>query len=220
MINHALQPPTTCHAFTFTIPKHDTLAAVARTPFDNGNANTAALLNQQSTLSPEGAAQSMLTQPDLGLATARNLSATSELTFHGMTLTVWTHADKDKGKILRWLRARKQGRANGRLDSLRSNSTLKPRAQAEKADNGKRRGPIPWALSRKGSHTDMSASETDMGMSDSDLEGPSRRRSDRPDDSRNSLIDSVVDDGVLEDGTDIFWMPFAITMGELGDRPR
>ena len=213
IVNHSLQPPTTCHAFTFTIPKHDTLTAVAGARIDTQNANTTALLTQQIATSPEDAAQSTLTEADLGLATARNLSASTDLTFYGMALTVWIHADKDKGKILRWLRARKESRSDGRLDSLRSISTLKPRVHTDKAGSGKGRTSITWRLSRKGSHTDMSASETETGMSDSDFEGHSRGRA-RPYESRNSGIDSVIDEGVLEDGTDIFWMPFTITMGE------
>jgi hypothetical protein len=212
IINHSLQPPTTCHAFTFTIPKHDTLAAIARARLDSRNANTTTLLTQQSTLAPDDAAQSSLTEADPGLATARNLSASTDLTFYGITLTVWTHADKDKGKILRWLRARKEGGSNGHFDSLRSNSTLKARAQAERVDVGKKKSSIPWGLSRKGSHNDMSVSETETGMSDSDFEGPSRGRAESQ--GNSSVLNSVVNEGVLEDGTDIFWMPFAITMGE------
>ena len=176
------------------------------------DANTTALLNQQSTLAPDDSAQSTFAETDLGMATARNLSAATDLTFYGMTLTVWTHADRDKGKILRWLRARKDGRANGRLDSLRSNTTVKPRAQTEKVDGGRKISSMPWGLSRKGSQTDMSASETETGMSDSDFEGPSRGRYGRAYDS--STNEHLVDDGVLEDGSDVFWMPFAITMGE------
>lgn len=220
MINSTLCPPTTCHAFTFTLPKHDTLATVARTKMDNVLANNPKAVNYNAMLAPEDTTMSY-TVGDTSevMGGMRNMSRTTELTFYGVTLTVWAHADRERGSSLKRLKERRERIKNGLPDSSLRSITPYGRAATEKQNGGKKRTSIPWGLSKKGSVGEMSASETETGMSDSDFEGPLSRRTIRAGmfDSRGSVIDSIADDTarVFEDGGDVFWMPYAITLSEL-----
>lgn len=57
-------------------------------------------------------------------------------------------------------------------------------------------------------------SETETGMSDSDMEGPMGRRTGWTD--RLSVVESVPEDvkAVFDEQIDVFWMPYAITLGK------
>lgn len=57
-------------------------------------------------------------------------------------------------------------------------------------------------------------SETETGMSDSDMEGPTDRR--RGWEDRLSVVESVPEDvkAVFDEQIDVFWMPYAITLGK------
>ena len=112
MINSTLCPPSHCHSFTFSIPKHDTLAAVARTRLQSslsgGNKNG----NYQNLLQPEpdtdlDPSQST-TYIDTAVDSKRNMSTSAELVFHGVTLTIYTPAEKDRSYYLKKLKERRE----------------------------------------------------------------------------------------------------------------
>lgn len=220
MINSTLCPPTTCHAFTFTLPKHDTLATIARTKLDSAVNNHSKAVNYNAMLSPEDTTMSFVgAESSEAMGGMRNMARSTELTFHGVTLTVWTHADRERGSSLKRLKERRERIKNGLPDSSMRSNTPVGRAATEKPKSGKQRTSLPWGLSRKSSVGEMSASETETGMIDSDLEGPLGRRQMRNAmfDSRGSIIESLADDTarVFDDGGDVFWMPYAITLSEL-----
>lgn len=145
----------------------------------------------------------------------RNMSSATELTFYGITLTVWTHADKTRAHALKHLKTQKERMTRGALPETLRLAQL-PRAITERVGSGKKRTGLPWGLSRKGSLDNMSASETETGMSDSDLEGPLGRRSMRHTlHETTSVIDSCDEGGIIDEGGDNFWMPYALTLSML-----
>lgn len=133
----------------------------------------------------------------------RNMSAATELAFHGVTLTVWTHAEPDKVAALRSIKENREKIKAGGLDSLRAQLMKRP---ADKMTTVKWRSGLPWGFSRQ-SDADYTGSETD-GMSDSDHESVFR--------GRKYSVDEWPGDTapVFEDGGDNFWTPYAITLGE------
>jgi nicotinamide N-methyltransferase len=221
VVNSTLAPPTTCHSFTFTIPKQDTISRLGRTGHNPptpspGPSYDAQVYGRQSMLStvddsPQLPPQLQRITPD---RTIRNSSSPTEIAYHGVTLTVWTHADPYRSGILKEIKARAQASKNP-LDSLHSTplpSTLGAKRSNANSMRGKRT--LPWGLSRQQSETDMTASETEGGMSDSDMEGPLGRRAMRG--VGLSVVDCLPEDAaaVFEDGGDVYWMPYAITMGK------
>lgn len=205
MINSTLCPPSHCHSFTFSIPKHDTLATVARTRMQSslsgGNRNG----NYKNLLEPDDPTQST-SYVDTALDGKRNMSASSDLVFYGVTLTIYTPAERDRSYYLKKLKERRERAQNGHMvDSLRSRTPV-GRAQTERqATKGNNRASMPWGMSRKASVGDYTASETEAAMSDSDFEGG----------GRGSVVGSMPDDALIEDGADVFWLPYAVTIGEL-----
>ena len=213
VVNSTLAPPATCHSFSFTIPKHDTLAAIARTRLDSSIQH-----NLESNYSTVGIDDSML---ESSASAQRNMSAATELTFYGVTLTVWTHADPTKVSTLRSIKDNREKIKAGGMDSLRSHlakskvSTM----STERLLAGKWRSSLPWGLSRQPSEAEFTGSETEAGMSDSDFEAQGKRRIKKH--LKHSSVSSMTDDWpdetppVFEDGGDNFWTPYAITLGEL-----
>ena len=220
MINSTLCPPSHCHSFTFSIPKHDTLAAVARTRLQSslsgGNKNG----NYQNLLQPEpdtdlDPSQST-TYIDTAVDSKRNMSTSAELVFHGVTLTIYTPAEKDRSYYLKKLKERRERAQNGQMgDSLRSRprTPVPPagaqlRAQTDRpAQKGKSRAAMPWGVARKASVGEYSASDTEGAMSDSDFESVGVGRS--------SAVGSAGDEALVDDGGDVFWLPYAVTIGEV-----
>nr|XP_019008347.1 uncharacterized protein I206_06906 [Kwoniella pini CBS 10737]OCF47128.1 hypothetical protein I206_06906 [Kwoniella pini CBS 10737] len=209
VINSTLSPPTTCHAFKFTIPRHDTLAAIARTRLDSavsGNINTYSML---SAIDEQGNLDPSLHLQARGNPNVRNTASATELTFYGVTLTVWTHADRDRAVQLKSIkmRAERAKLGQGSLNSInplvqqRRNGSTAP---SESGKKGTKRGSLHYMMGKNQSEGDVTGtSETETGMSDSDLEG-----------DRLSTVDSVPEDAAAayDEASDIFWMPYAITM--------
>nr|XP_031858204.1 uncharacterized protein CI109_006347 [Kwoniella shandongensis]KAA5525276.1 hypothetical protein CI109_006347 [Kwoniella shandongensis] len=210
VVNSTLSPPTTCHAFTFTIPRHDTLAADGRSRLDSAISLGGGLPNNYSTLSANEAG--LLRHPGIGGPnglTKPTTSKTNTITFYGVTLTVWTHADRDRSIQLKGIKTRYE-RAKLAQDSLHSmgrKASTTPRGGA--GGREKRRTSLGFLMGRNRSESDF---ETETGMSDSDLEGGPMRRSGKGD--RLSTVDSVTEDVAMafDESSDIFWMPYAITM--------
>ena len=217
VINSTLAPPTTCHAFTFSIPKHDTLAAIARTRIET--ALPANGVNTQATSNFSGAGEDSVVQQSPSGQNLRNMSAATELTFHGVTLTVWTHCDNNKVQHLQHLKENRDKIKAGIYDSTRSDvyKNRGPMASVERVQSAKWRKSTPWGKSKRApSDGDVTASETEAGMSDSDPEGLMRRRTTRRIKKETNLdgVEEWPDDtaAIFEDGGDVFWTPFAITL--------
>lgn len=220
MINSTLCPPSHCHSFTFSIPKHDTLAAVARTRLQsslsggnkNGNYQNLLQTEPDTDLDPSQST----TYIDTAVDSKRNMSTSAELVFHGVTLTIYTPAEKDRSYYLKKLKERRERAQNGQMgDSLRSRprtpvpqAGVQLRAQTDRpAPKGKSRAAMPWGVARKASVGEYSASETEGAMSDSDFEGVGIGRS--------SAVGSAGDEALVDDGGDVFWLPYAVTIGEV-----
>ncbi|ORY21289.1 AEX-3 domain-domain-containing protein [Naematelia encephala] len=210
IVNSTLAPPTTCHAFTFTIPRHDTLAAVARSRLDSATASLPAVESYRYDSMVSNGDESSVAPP-LGVsAGVRNMTTATDLMYHGVTLTVWTHADHDRAQILKELKLRVERGKNG-LDTLTSNPLVMPQGTTAES---RRRSSMPWGKQNDATETD---GETETGMSDADFDGPMGSKN-----TRGVLGDtlttaeSMPEDAaaLFEDGGDVFWMPFAITLGE------
>ncbi|OCF58670.1 hypothetical protein L486_03160 [Kwoniella mangroviensis CBS 10435] len=225
VVNSTLSPPTTCHAFTFTIPRHDTLAAIARTRLDSAVSGAPNTLSMLSAIDEQGNLDPSLHLQARGNPNVRNSNSASatELTFHGVTLTVWTHADRDRAVQLKTIkmRAERAKLGQGSLNSVnplaqqqRKGST----APSEGKKGGTKRGSLQYMMGRNQSEGDITGtSETETGMSDSDLEGPLGRRAmirNTMNSDRLSTVDSVPEDvaAAYDEASDIFWMPYAITL--------
>ncbi len=131
-------------------------------------------------------------------------SSNRDITFHGVTLTVWTHAESTRAATLKAVKARMNDSKTG-FDSLRSNPVIPPRSTSQ-------RSAMPWAMHSAASETDL-ASEI---LSESEADGPLERR------MMAGIVagDFQTDDmtGILNDGGEIFWMPYAVTLGTFHSR--
>ena len=129
----------------------------------------------------------------------------STITYHGVCLTVWSHADAERSAAIRRTleagRSRKesaQSLAAARLKGLRAD-TQDPTFQARR--NHKRSGRGPWAANGGATdgETDIEA-ETDGGISESDYEVGSIGQSHNPGESTLFLP-----------GDTVFWLPYALS---------
>ncbi|KLT44188.1 hypothetical protein CC85DRAFT_257235, partial [Cutaneotrichosporon oleaginosum] len=186
VVNSALAPPTTCHTFSFSVTRQSTLTAIA----------AQATRGNKFGLPPESYMAVTSEQPSAAPAPGqehlRGTTHSSDLVFYGVTLTVWSHADKDRAIRLKEFKQRTQRMRN---ESATSESIKK--------DALRRRGKTPWIPPKKGATSDYTASET--GFSDSDLE---------------TTFTSTYDADYSADGmsaaygesTDVFWLPYALTL--------
>ena len=129
----------------------------------------------------------------------------STITYHGVCLTVWSHADAERRAAIRRTleagRSRKESAQSlvaARLKGLRAD-TQDPTFQARR--NHKRSGRGPWVASGGATdgETDMDA-ETDGGISESDYEVGSIGPSHNPGESTLFLP-----------GDTVFWLPYALS---------
>ncbi|WVR04747.1 hypothetical protein IAU60_001758 [Kwoniella sp. DSM 27419] len=209
VINSTLAPPTTCHAFTFAIPCHDTLSAIARTRLNSQvsrsvDGGTPLVVGEQGAHGPAKASLSEVQQV---------AGSASQLTFHGVTLTVWTHADKERAVQLKTIKTRSERAKMSKTSQGSIGYATQARSSQESGRKAKKRSTL-GSLGRlmgagMDSATDFAASETETGMSDSDLDGGGFGRS-----NRRSTVGSVPEDAVAayEEASDVFWMPYAITL--------
>jgi EEF1A N-terminal glycine/lysine methyltransferase len=129
----------------------------------------------------------------------------STITYHGVCLTVWSHADAERSAAIRRTleagRSRKESAQSliaARLKGLRADAQ-DPTIQARRKNKRNRRGPWVTGGATDG-ETDMDA-ETDGGISESDYEvgsiGPSHHN---PGESTLFLP-----------GDAVFWLPYALS---------
>lgn len=191
MVNSSLTPATTCHAFTFTVPRHDSLASHTR-PFLDASVPT------PCTTYNEGDAQhSMISQSGDG-GHVRSMSSATDITYHGVTLTVWTHAEGARTVTLKAVKSRMQESKTG-FDSLRSNPVIAPRRTGQ-------RSALPWSVSGAANDGDVGS---EIGSVSEYISGSGRQG------VRGFLRDKPSEEamGMFQDSGDIFWMPYAITLG-------
>lgn len=219
VVNSTLAPPTTCHAFTFTIPRTDVVSSQV-----NGADNmTGISIHSTTNSNPYKTTQySTLSPTSLTHAAARPVTGdikdaeVNETTYYGVTMTVWTHADKDRTTTLKEC---KRNAKRTRSGTLATSLRHFPNPVTNEANGQRRRSGLPWKTAERGSRTsvtdgDITASETEAAISDSDFDNGMARARGISMATRASAIDSLPDDaaGMFGDGDDIFWMPYALTL--------
>ncbi|KAH8100713.1 DENN domain-containing protein [Cristinia sonorae] len=240
IIASTLQPASTVHNFTFTLPAPSTpLAPMASTdllrasvltantdprssvltfpypytddPFSRHARPSSAFLGPPSSfLSPHGHGSSSGGVGNApGVKNAYSSNTSNTITYHGVCLTVWSHADAERSAAIRRTleasRARKESgqslvsRVKSSHGSVTSND---PSTQARRRAKMSARG--PWG----GAATDA---ETDNdGETDADIETGAISESDFE-------VASTVGHGPGEStlflpGDTVFWLPYALTL--------
>lgn len=218
VLNSTLAPLATSHSFSFTIPRVDKLADVARSRLNGSMPPAGGHRGAHDHLQSIMAADDSLglTSPP-SVNNMRVLTNASEITFYGVTITIWSHADPARGKLLARIKQRAEHGKTG-IDSLMANPLLDASRPASVSNStrsrnkGKRRTSLPW-MNKSAGETEPSEVE---GMSDSDFEGGKRTMRGLFLGSSNApFVQSVPEDEpiVFEEGQDIYWLPFAITLG-------
>ncbi|OCH96149.1 hypothetical protein OBBRIDRAFT_883404 [Obba rivulosa] len=217
IIASTLQPASTVHTFTFTLPAPATpLASSPSTDMLRASVLTATSEQHSSLLSISGA------YPEDPFARARPSSAflgppilsphatasprpdvkpaASTVTYHGVCLTVWSHADAERTGAIR--RTIEQGRA--RKESAQSLVAARMK-HADPASQARRRARMgargPW-----GAGTDA---ETDIEP-DTDGEGGAISESDF--DGVSTVGHGPGESTLFLPGDTVFWLPYALTL--------
>ncbi|KAL1741866.1 AEX-3 domain-containing protein [Schizophyllum fasciatum] len=219
VIASTLQPASTVHTFTFTLPAPSTPLA----PTPSGDLLRASVLssgdNRSSMLThaypysddPFARPSSAYLGPPSLLGRPASASAHGPLpteaaisptvTYHGVCLTVWSHADAERSNAIRRTleagRSRKESALSSRLKNLRADITsdgADPRLQAKRTQRKSSRG--PWADAETDAETDA-----DGAVSESDFEVASTVGGHGPGESTLFLP-----------GDTVFWLPYALTL--------
>lgn len=226
IIASTLQPASTVHTFTFTLPapttplaptpSGDLLRASVMTGTDNRS--SAATFNYPYADDPFARPSSAYLGPPSVIthgnaaasssAAANDQSPSSTITYYGVCLTVWSHADAERSNAIRRTleagRSRKESAQSlvaSRLKNLRADlagsgsgtDTLDPTLQARRSARRNARG--PWGDAETDGET-----EGDGAVSESDFE-----------------VASTVGHGPGEStlflpGDTVFWLPYALTL--------
>ncbi|KAF5355625.1 hypothetical protein D9756_003768 [Leucocoprinus leucothites] len=226
VIASTLQPASTIHTFTFTLPAPNTplaptpsgdllRASVLSTAENRASAATFAYPYADDPFARPSSAY--LGPPSLLAHASHNAAATANatnvtqtpsniVTYYGVCLTVWSHADAERSNAIRRTleagRSRKesaQSMVASRLKNLRADisgnvsDTQDPTVQARRHAKKSARG--PWG----DAETDVET-ENDGGISESDFE-----------------VASTVGHGPGEStlflpGDTVFWLPYALTL--------
>ncbi|KAJ3575632.1 hypothetical protein NP233_g967 [Leucocoprinus birnbaumii] len=226
VIASTLQPASTIHTFTFTLPAPNTPLA----PTPSGDLLRASVLSTAENRTSAATfaypyaddpfarpSSAYLGPPSLlahashnaaATANATNVTQTSSniVTYYGVCLTVWSHADAERSNAIRRTleagRSRKesaQSMVASRLKNLRADisgnvsDTQDPTVQARRHAKKSARG--PWGDAETDAET-----ENDGGISESDFE-----------------VASTVGHGPGEStlflpGDTVFWLPYALTL--------
>ncbi|KAJ6575111.1 AEX-3 domain-containing protein [Mycena capillaripes] len=193
VIASTLQPASTIHTFTFTLPAPNTPLA----PTPSGDLLRASVLSagDRSSAAPSYA-YPYTDDPFPEPATA------STVTYHGVCLTVWSHADAERSNAIRRTleagRSRKESAQSvvaSRIKSLRADAasdptdpTLLARRHAKKGARG------PWADAETDAETDGG------GASESEFDGAS------------TVGHGPGESTLFLPGDTVFWLPYALTL--------
>ncbi|TRM66313.1 AEX-3 domain-containing protein [Schizophyllum amplum] len=220
VIASTLQPASTVHTFTFTLPAPSTPLA----PTPSGDLLRASVLstgdNRSSMLThtypysddPFARPSSAYLGPPSLLGRPASVSAHNPMpteatasptvTYHGVCLTVWSHADAERSNAIRRTleagRSRKESALSARLKNLRADINTDgadPRLQARRTQRKSSRG--PWG----GDGETDAETEADGAMSESDFEVASTVGGHGPGESTLFLP-----------GDTVFWLPYALTL--------
>ncbi|KAJ6610915.1 AEX-3 domain-containing protein [Mycena sp. CBHHK59/15] len=220
VIASTLQPASTIHTFSFTLPAPNTPLA----PTPSGDLLRASVLSadNRTSAAPSFAypytddpfvrpSSAYLGPPNvLGhgshsqTSVPRNQNestASSTVTYHGVCLTVWSHADAERSNAIRRTleagRSRKESAQSivaSRIKSLRadaaadmSDPTVQARRNAKKGFRG------PWADAETDGETDGGASESEFEVASTVGHGPGESTLFLP-------------------GDTVFWLPYALTL--------
>lgn len=228
VIASTLQPASTIHIFTFTLPAPNTplaptpsgdllRASVLSNPDNRSSAATFAYPYSDDPFARPSSAYlgppSLLGHPahntpsgvSGGNSSDINQSTSSTVTYHGVCLTVWSHADAERSSAIRRTleagRSRKesaQSAVASRLKNLRaevSGSTSDgqdPTSQARRSAKRNSRG--PWADVETDGET-----EADGAVSESDF------------DIASTIGHGPGESTLFLPGDTVFWLPYALS---------
>ncbi|KAJ4486134.1 DENN domain-containing protein [Lentinula aciculospora] len=214
VIASTLQPASTVHTFTFTLPAPNTPLA----PTPSGDLlRTSVLSDNRSSVTPSFShpyygdpfarpSSTYLGGPRPGSSAAETpdmFSSGGTITYHGVCLLLWSHADAERSTAIRRTleasRSRKESNQSSlvtsRLKNLRSDALdhVDPTSLARKSARKSARG--PWADAETDAET-----EAEGGISESEYE-----------------VASTVGHGPGEStlflpGDTVFWLPYALTL--------
>ncbi|KAF9270222.1 hypothetical protein L218DRAFT_992865 [Marasmius fiardii PR-910] len=220
IIASTLQPASTVHSFTFTLPAPNTSLAptasgdlLRSSVLTNGARSVVSLTNSYPD-DPYAKPSSAYLGPTTFLApnatTApkdNSISSSGTVTYHGVCLTVWSHADAERSAAIRRTleasRSRKESAQSAiasRLKNLRTDASgvyehSDPTLQARKTARRNSRG--PWA----DADTDGGETEAEGAISESEFEIASTVGGHNPGESTLFLP-----------GDTVFWLPYALTL--------
>ncbi|KAG6336570.1 hypothetical protein ID866_2508 [Astraeus odoratus] len=234
IIASTLQPASTVHTFTFSLPAPST--PLAPVPSDVGLLRASVLTADRSSAAPTFAypytddpfanarpssaylgPPSVLAPPPTAPSsplyekqTSTGVGSSGTITYHGVCLTVWSHADAERSTAIRRTleagRSRKESAQSlvaSRLKVLRS--SIGPGSAGGSPGEpgrrtGKRSGRGPWAGTE--GETDGEGAETDAGaISESDFDVASTVNGHGPGESTLFLP-----------GDTVFWLPYALAL--------
>ncbi len=223
IVNASLAPPSMTHCFTFELaPVEGQARGRSTDPF--------ARAGNYSTMPGRGNGPTSraFTQEAYGHG-----SGTKKVTWYGVCLTVWNHADEDRAKRLKAFKQKLKAKAVGgamsySMDGLNllagSTTTLEaiPPGSSNRLDAGNtgrpRRGNAAWRA-MSGPSDYISASE-DGHASESDMDASGVKRRAKNNIGVSQLRASTVAtdinedaEAMFEEGEDLYWIPYALTLG-------
>lgn len=223
IIASTLQPASTIHSFTFTLPAPSTPLAPA--PSEIGLLRASVLTADRSSAAPTFAypytddpfanarpssaylgplaPHPVPTSPMYEKQAAAGVGGSGTVTYHGVCLTVWSHADAERSAAIRRTleagRARKESAQSlvaSRLKVLRSSVGHGSSAGERRVGKRGARGPWPGT----DGETDGEGADTDAGaISESDFDVASTVGGHGPGESTLFLP-----------GDTVFWLPYAL----------
>lgn len=237
VINSPTCPPSTCHTFSFTLPRHDTLAAIARTRLNaqlppgakaTDVAYQAGFIDSQVGLDARGYHGSARPEQQYKAGKAQDNKDSTEIRYYGVTVLTWYHADEKRHEVLKAL-LKKHGPEGplARPASMRSvKSADLPLAllvQGSMDKPKRRRLKMPWASSRApseaGQGDTLSEPETHFTEHEPDRHGPLyklgiRTRKAPPKVKPFVQLQQEEYGPQVSETGDVFWVPVAHTLGQ------
>ncbi|KZV77646.1 hypothetical protein PENSPDRAFT_679188 [Peniophora sp. CONT] len=203
IVASTLQPASTVHTFSFAIPAAPANPALAAS---QSNSLLRTIDRPTSALYAHPRPSTAYLGPNAHKPSS-NDSPPSTVTYHGVCLTVWSHADSERSQAIRRTlesnRSRKestQSLVQARLRSLRADAHQDPSLQARRSARKAARGPWGASAAQTDGETDFD-NETDGGVSESDFDVASTVQGHNPGESTLFLP-----------GDTVFWLPYALTL--------
>ncbi|KAI0932188.1 hypothetical protein AcW2_000881 [Taiwanofungus camphoratus] len=226
IVASTLQPASTVHTFTFTLPAPSTplappassdilRASVLTTTTDPHSsivsfpypytddpfvrARPSSTYLGPSILTPHAHGAAPRAAPDM------KPSASSMLTYHGVCLTVWSHADAERTAAIRRTleagRSRKESAQSLVTARMKGHAGADPSAQARRRTKMSAR--VPWAA---GAGTDV---ETDA---DGETDGEGGAVSESDFEVASTVGHTPGESTLFLPGDTVFWLPYALTL--------